>query len=46
MAVGVVRERQTEGIVQAKKGGVYTGRKEALATQQMVDIRDLVPNRN
>jgi len=35
----LIRERQMEGIAQAKKRGVYTGRKKALTAEQVVDIR-------
>jgi len=38
----LIRERQMEGIAQAKKRGVYTGRKKALTEEQVIDIRDRV----
>jgi len=38
----LIRERQMEGIAQAKKRGVYTGRKKALTEEQVVDIRGRV----
>lgn len=38
----LIRERQMEGIAQAKKRGVYTGRKKALTNEQVVDIRDRI----
>ena len=38
----LIRERQMEGIAQAKKRGVYTGRKKALTEEQVVDIRDRI----
>lgn len=38
----LIRERQMEGIAQAKKRGVYTGRKKALADEQIIDIRDRI----
>ncbi len=36
----LIRERQMEGIAQAKKRGVYTGRKKALSAEQVIDIRE------
>ena len=36
----LIRERQMEGIAQAKKRGVYTGRKKALTDQQVSEIRE------
>jgi len=36
----LIRERQLEGIAQAKKRGVYAGRKKALSQEQVVDIRE------
>ena len=38
----LIRERQMEGIAQAKKRGVYTGRKKALTNEQVIDIRDRI----
>lgn len=38
----LIRERQMEGIAQAKKRGVYTGRKKALSNEQVIDIRDRI----
>jgi DNA invertase Pin-like site-specific DNA recombinase len=38
----LIRERQAEGIAQAKKRGAYKGRKKALTPQQVVDIRSRV----
>ena len=38
----LIRERQLEGIAQAKKRGVYTGRKKALSNQQVLVIRERV----
>ncbi len=38
----LIRERQMEGIAQAKKRGVYTGRKKALTEEQVIDIRDRI----
>lgn len=38
----LIRERQMEGIAQAKKRGVYTGRKKALTDEQVIDIRDRI----
>lgn len=38
----LLRERQMEGIAQAKKRGVYTGRKRALSDEQVIDIRNRV----
>lgn len=38
----LIRERQTEGIAQAKKRGVYTGRKKALTDNQVYEIRERV----
>lgn len=38
----LIRERQMEGIAQAKKRGVYTGRKKALTDEQVVDIRERI----
>lgn len=35
----LIRERQMEGIAQAKKRGIYTGRKKALTDEQVIDIR-------
>jgi len=34
-----IRERQAEGIAQAKKRGVYKGRKRAFSDDQVVDLR-------
>ena len=38
----LIRERQMEGIAAAKKRGVYTGRKNALTDEQVVDIRQRI----
>ena len=38
----LIRERQMEGIAQAKKRGVYTGRKKALTHEQIIDIRERI----
>ena len=38
----LIRERQMEGITQAKKRGVYTGRKKAFTDQQIINIRERV----
>ena len=38
----LIRERQMEGIAQAKKRGVYTGRRKALTEEQVIDIRDRI----
>jgi len=35
----LIRERQAEGIAQAKKRGAYKGRKKALTPEQVIDIR-------
>jgi DNA invertase Pin-like site-specific DNA recombinase len=35
----LIRERQAEGIAQAKKRGAYKGRKKVLTPEQVVDIR-------
>lgn len=34
--------RRMEGIAQAKKRGVHTGRKKALSQEQVIDIRDRI----
>ena len=38
----LIRERQREGIEQAKKRGAYAGRKKALTHEQVLDIRERV----
>lgn len=38
----LIRERQREGIEQAKKRGAYAGRKKALTDEQVLDIRERV----
>lgn len=38
----LIRERQMEGIAQAKKRGVYRGRKKSLTEKQIIDIRERV----
>ncbi len=38
----LIRERQMEGIAQAKKRGVYTGRKKSLTTGQLIEIRERI----
>jgi DNA invertase Pin-like site-specific DNA recombinase len=38
----MIRERQREGIAQAKKAGVYKGRKPSLTTLQIAEIRKRV----
>ncbi len=38
----IIRERQREGIVLAKKRGVYKGRKKCLTPEQVVDIKEKI----
>jgi DNA invertase Pin-like site-specific DNA recombinase len=38
----LIRERQREGIALAKKRGAYKGRKKALSTEQVAELRRLV----
>ncbi len=38
----LIRERQMEGIALAKKRGAYTGRKQALTNEQVIDIRERI----
>lgn len=38
----LIRERQREGIEQAKKRGAYAGRKKALTDEQVLDIRERI----
>ncbi len=40
----MIRERQREGIEQAKKKGVYKGRKKTLAGEQVEKIKTMVKN--
>lgn len=40
----LIRERQREGIAQAKKKGVYTGRKPSLTTEQAAELRQRAAN--
>jgi len=35
----IIRERQAEGIALAKKAGKYKGRKPALSTEQVAEIK-------
>ncbi len=37
----LIKERQREGIQQAKKRGVYTGRKQTLSSQQQTELQQL-----
>lgn len=37
----LIRERQAEGIAQAKKRGVYKGRKPKLTASQVAELREL-----
>lgn len=41
----MIRERQKEGIAAAKKRGVYTGRKPALKSEQITEIKERVAQR-
>ena len=38
----MLKERQLEGIAQAKRRGVYRGRKKSLTEGQVVDIRQRI----
>lgn len=41
----LIKERQKEGIIQAKKQGKYNGRKQSLSSEQIIKIKQLVSSR-
>lgn len=41
----LIKERQKEGIIQAKKQGKYNGRKQSLSPEQIIEIKQLVSSR-
>jgi DNA invertase Pin-like site-specific DNA recombinase len=41
----LIKERQKEGIIQAKKQGKYNGRKQSLSPEQIIEVKQLVLSR-